>query len=61
MLAAVVICYILFTQNYNKITSCNSVNLIWNTPTCFGSRLPLSGSLLDPSELLEIHKILETT
>jgi hypothetical protein len=40
-------------QHYALI--CNPTLLYVLVPTCLGSSLPSSGSLLDPSELLEIH------
>jgi hypothetical protein len=40
-------------QNYALI--CTTPLFYILAPTCFGSSLPSSGSILDPSELLEIQ------
>jgi hypothetical protein len=42
------------TTQRNLVEKTNNMHYILD-PTCFGSSLPLSGSFLDPSELLEIQ------
>jgi hypothetical protein len=42
-------------NNQHYALNCTTPLFCILAPTCFGSSLPSSGSLLDPSELLEIQ------
>jgi hypothetical protein len=48
-------CLLDLVEMTNKCTDCTTPVFHILAPTCFGSSLPSLGSLLDPSELLQIQ------
>jgi hypothetical protein len=48
-------CKVIIRRHQTICTNCTTPLYYVLVPTCFGSSLPSSGSLLDPPELLEIQ------